>query len=101
MQATLELIDSPVTIASDEIRIEGSFSGTGYGIPTEAGLEAIHLLARTEAIFLDPVYTGKAMSALIAHVREGRYTPDQSIVFIHTGGTPSLFVHHDLLLGNR
>ncbi len=100
VNATLELICSPVTIAPEEIRIEGNFSGAGYGIPTEAGLEAIHLLARTEAIFLDPVYTGKAMSALIAHVREGRYTPDQSIVFIHTGGTPSLFVHREILLGS-
>ena len=95
---TLELVEAGVSIAPEEIAIEGNFSGAGYGIPTEAGLEAIHLLARTEAIFLDPVYTGKAMSALIAHVREERYTPAQSIVFIHTGGTPSLFVHRDLLL---
>jgi D-cysteine desulfhydrase family pyridoxal phosphate-dependent enzyme len=96
---TAELLDSDVAIAPEQVRIEGTFSGTGYGIPTDAGLEAIHLLARTEAIFLDPVYTGKAMSALIAHVRDGRYTPEQSIVFIHTGGTPSLFVHRDVLLG--
>lgn len=95
---TIALSEAGVTIAPDEIVVEGNFSGEGYGIPTDAGLEAIHLLAKTEAIFLDPVYTGKAMSALIAHVREGRYTPKQSIVFMHTGGTPSLFVHRDLLL---
>ena len=61
-------------------------------------MEAIDLLARNEAIFLDPVYTGKGMSALIAHIREGVFTPDESVIFIHTGGTPSLFVHRELIL---
>jgi 1-aminocyclopropane-1-carboxylate deaminase/D-cysteine desulfhydrase-like pyridoxal-dependent ACC family enzyme len=95
---TLELLGTPVTAEPDDLHIAHGFQGAGYGIPTEAGIEAIHLLARTEAIFLDPVYTGKAMSALIAHVRTGQFSPDESIVFIHTGGTPSVFVHRDLLL---
>jgi D-cysteine desulfhydrase family pyridoxal phosphate-dependent enzyme len=95
---TLELLGATIRVQPEELTIAHGFQGAGYGIPTEAGLEAIHLLARTEAIFLDPVYTGKAMSALIAHVRDGQFAPDESIVFIHTGGTPSLFVHRDLLL---
>lgn len=65
--------------------------GEGYGIPTRAGLEAIRLLARTEAILLDPCYTSKAMAALIQHVRQGELTPDETIVFLHTGGMPALF----------
>lgn len=65
--------------------------GDGYGIPTDAGLEAIRLLARTEAILLDPCYTSKAMAALIEHVREGDLTPHETIVFLHTGGMPALF----------
>ena len=44
------------------------------------------LLARTEGILLDPSYTGKALAGLIDHLRAGRYSSDQSIVFIHTGG---------------
>jgi len=96
---TLEILGAAdQTVAPVEMCIDAGFAGEGYGIPTEAGMEAIHLLARTEAIFLDPVYTGKAMSALIAHVRAGAFSPDDSVVFIHTGGTPSLFVHRDLLL---
>ena len=43
--------------------------------PPKRGLEAIRLLAQTEAIFLDPVYTGKAMSALLSHIRTGVFTP--------------------------
>ncbi|CAN5411729.1 D-cysteine desulfhydrase [soil metagenome] len=95
---TLELLDTTITAEPEDLLIAHGFQGTGYGIPTEAGIEAILLLAKTEAIFLDPVYTGKAMSALIAHVRAGYFAPEESIVFIHTGGTPSVFVHRDLLL---
>ena len=67
------------------------FIGEGYGIPTEPALEAIDLLARTEAILLDPCYTSKAMAALIAHVRGGELTPAETVVFLHTGGMPALF----------
>ncbi|MGH2550725.1 MAG: D-cysteine desulfhydrase family protein [Thermomicrobiales bacterium] len=95
---TLELLGTTITAEPEDLVIAHGFQGAGYGIPTDAGIEAIHLLAKTEAIFLDPVYTGKAMSALIAHVRAGHFSPEESIVFIHTGGTPSVFVHRDLLL---
>jgi D-cysteine desulfhydrase family pyridoxal phosphate-dependent enzyme len=98
VEGTLELLQVEETIAPEEMVIDGAFAGAGYGIPTAEGLEAIHLLARTEAIFLDPVYTGKAMSALIAHIRAGAFSPEESVVFLHTGGTPSLFVHRDILL---
>ncbi len=81
-----------------DYEVLGEFVGQAYGIPTAAGMEAIRLLAKSEAVFLDPVYTGKAMSALVAHVRAGRWTPDQSVVFVHTGGGPSLFVHAGRLL---
>lgn len=65
--------------------------GDGYGIPTPAGLEAIALVARTEAILLDQCYTSKAMAALIAHVRAGQLAASDTIVFLHTGGMPALF----------
>ena len=66
------------------IEIDDRFIGDGYGIPTEASREAIELAARTEAIFLDPVYTGKAMAGLIAYVRQQRFTgrPD-GVVLAH------------------
>lgn len=65
--------------------------GEGYGIPTKGALEGIALLARTEAVLLDPCYTSKAMAALIAHVRSGELSADDTIVFLHTGGMPALF----------
>lgn len=67
------------------------FIGEGYGIPTSEGLEAIDLLARTEAILLDPVYTSKGFAALLRHVRAGEIAPDDTVVFLHTGGVPALF----------
>ena len=65
--------------------------GEGYGIPTVAALEAIRVLAQTEAILLDPCYTSKGMAALIQHVRSGELSPDETVVFLHTGGMPALF----------
>jgi D-cysteine desulfhydrase family pyridoxal phosphate-dependent enzyme len=82
---------------NDLIHDEG-YVGEGYGIPTDACLEAISLLAQTEAIFLDPVYSGKAMSALIDHVRSGKLDPHDTVVFLHTGGNPALFAHGEHLL---
>jgi len=73
------------------IEIDDRFFGEGYGIPTEASREAIELTARTEAIFLDPVYTGKAMSGLIAYVRQQKFTAKQTVLFWHTGGQVGLF----------
>jgi 1-aminocyclopropane-1-carboxylate deaminase/D-cysteine desulfhydrase-like pyridoxal-dependent ACC family enzyme len=61
-------------------------------------MEAIRLLARTEAVFLDPVYSGKAMSALISHVRGGTLDSNEAVVFLHTGGGPSLFATGAALL---
>jgi D-cysteine desulfhydrase family pyridoxal phosphate-dependent enzyme len=73
------------------IEIDDRFIGAGYGIPTEGSREAIELAARTEAIFLDPVYTGKAMAGLIAYVRQQRFTEGQTVLFWHTGGQVGLF----------
>ena len=70
------------------------YAGLAYGAPDERTIEAIRLLARTEGIFIDPVYTGKALAALIGWVREGRFTEDDTILFWHTGGTAGLFSGH-------
>ena len=62
-----------------------------YGIPTQAGIEAMHLVAATEAIILDPTYTAKSMSALIAEIRADNLNPAVPVVFIHSGGQPQTF----------
>jgi D-cysteine desulfhydrase/L-cysteate sulfo-lyase len=75
---------------------DASQLGDGYGVPTEASLEAIDLCAKTEGLLLDPVYTSKAMAALVADVRAGR-AGDQPILFWHTGGSSGLFAYRDEL----
>jgi D-cysteine desulfhydrase/L-cysteate sulfo-lyase len=85
-------------VTEEEIVNFGDFVGAGYGIPSEAGVEAVKLFARTEGVILDPIYTGKAAAGLIAHVREGRFGPHEVLVFVHTGGTPANFTWSDLWL---
>lgn len=98
LRATGELIGLDATFDADDFVIEDRYYGKGYGEPTRDGLDAIRLLARTEAVFLEPVYTGKAMAALLAHVRDGAFAADESVVFLHTGGGPSLFAFRDELI---
>jgi 1-aminocyclopropane-1-carboxylate deaminase/D-cysteine desulfhydrase-like pyridoxal-dependent ACC family enzyme len=73
------------------IEIDDRFVGEGYGLPTEASLEAVLLGARTEALFLDNTYTAKAMAALIAYVRQGKFGRTDTVLFWHTGGQTGLF----------
>jgi D-cysteine desulfhydrase family pyridoxal phosphate-dependent enzyme len=73
------------------IQVDDRFVGEGYGIPTAESREALELAARSDAIFLDPTYTAKAMAGLIAYVRERRFSDDQTVLFWHTGGQVGLF----------
>ena len=63
----------------------------GYGVITEAEREALQLLARTEALILDPVYTGRAFGQMVQRIREGAYDPNETIIFWLTGGVAGLF----------
>lgn len=95
-----ELIGLPVKLTRDDVDITFDHIGPGYGLISPDGMEALNLLARTEGILLDPIYSGKAMAGLIADVRRGRWSPDDHLVFIHTGGTPMLFAYHRELVPN-
>jgi D-cysteine desulfhydrase family pyridoxal phosphate-dependent enzyme len=79
------------------IAIDDSYIGGGYGVLTDAELEAIRLVARTEGILLDPVYTGKAMAGLLDLVRRGTIGAGETVLFWHTGGIPALFAYADVL----
>ena len=81
----------PERLELSDLTTDQGFIGEGYGIPTGGGLEAIVLLAKSEAILLDPCYTSKGMAALIAHVRSSELRPSDTVVFLHTGGMPALF----------
>lgn len=78
-----------------DVNVDDCALGDGYGKTTPECLEAIRLTARLEGIFLDPVYTGKAMAGLISQVKRGLIDPDQIVVFVHTGGFPLLFAYSD------
>jgi len=71
------------------------YVGEGYGIVTHEGIQMIKLMARTEGIFLDPVYTSKAMAGLHDHIKQGKLKKDDTVLFLHTGGTPALFAYVD------
>lgn len=82
--------------AKADLMIDDSQVGPGYGQPTAAMVEAVEMVARTEGILLDPVYTGKAMAGLLSLVRAGAIAPDETIVFWHTGGSPGLFAYPEV-----
>ncbi|HEX5613887.1 MAG TPA: D-cysteine desulfhydrase family protein [Acidimicrobiia bacterium] len=75
----------------DDVIVDTAHVGGGYGTPSDAAVEAITTVARTEGIVLDPVYTGKAMAALMTFVRDGSIGRDDTVLFWHTGGAPALF----------
>ena len=89
--ADLLVLDHEMLSKGTAIEVDDRFVGGGYGVPTDASREAIELVARTEAIFLDPVYTAKAMAALIAYVRQQKFVDTQTVLFWHTGGQVALF----------
>jgi D-cysteine desulfhydrase/L-cysteate sulfo-lyase len=86
-----ERLGLPHRLTASEIDADESHIAPGYGLPSPAGQEAMNLLARTEAILTDHVYTAKALGALMADVRAGKYAQGESVVFIHTGGVPAIF----------
>jgi D-cysteine desulfhydrase family pyridoxal phosphate-dependent enzyme len=79
------------------IEVIGGYAGPAYGATTTGMIEALDLGARLEALILDPVYSAKALAAIIGMIRRGRFSPDDDIVFIHTGGAPSLLARPELL----
>jgi len=74
-----------------------SFVGKEYGDPTEAGLDAILLMAEKEAILLDPVYSGKMFAGFLAHCAAGKWHSGQNVLLLHSGGVPALFAYHQII----
>ena len=95
--ALAAMIDCPAAFDAGDIEVSDAVLAPGYGRLNEAAREAMALAARREGLLLDPVYTGKAMAGLIAHVRSGRIAPGGRVLFVHTGGQPALFAYADSL----
>ena len=79
----------------DKVECVEGYVGPGYSLPTPQMVEAVKLMARTEAILLDPVYTGKTFAGLMGLIRQDRFKKGQKIVFVHTGGSPALYHYKD------
>ena len=87
-----------ITMMPDEVHVNADYVGAGYAVLGEPEREAIRLLAQTEGLFVDPVYTGRALAGLIDLVRRDAYSSDETVVFWHTGGNATLFAYAQDLL---
>lgn len=97
--ATLNYLQVNHSVPREAVTCLEEFVGQGYSLPTPEMVEAVRLLAQTEGILLDPVYTGKAMAGLIALVRNGHFHSGDDILFVHTGGSPALYAYMPVVLG--
>ena len=99
-QAVLDLLGVRLTVPRESVVTVGGWWQPKYSVPNAPMVEAVQLLARSEGLLLDPVYTGKAMAGLIGLARAGSLRADEKVLFLHTGGLPSLFVYEGIVLGD-
>ncbi len=92
-----QILDLELHIHDDDVRNTADYVGEAYGVLTPECITALKLVAQTEGIFLDPSYTSKAFAGLIDHIRKGRISSDETVIFLHTGGTPALFAYNEEL----
>ncbi len=92
---TAELIGIKQAIPAEAVTCFADYVGPGYSLTTEGMIEAVKLLASTEGILLDPVYSGKAMAGFIDLVRKGTFPEGSNLLFLHTGGSPALYAYTD------
>ncbi len=93
-----ELLDLDFRLHTRDFHVSDAFLGGGYGVVGRLEREAIRTLARIEGIFVDPVYTGRALGGLMEMIRSGDLREAKRILFWHTGGTPAIYAYHRELL---
>lgn len=98
VKETAALAGVNCAIPASAVNCLGDYVGPGYSLPTDGMIEAVRLLAQTESILLDPVYSGKAMAGLIDQVRKGAFPESANILFLHTGGSPALYAYLDTFM---
>lgn len=94
---TASLLGAPHAFQPGDLIVHDAYLGGGYGVLGEAEREAIRLLAVSEGLLVDPVYTGRALAGLLDLIRQGRFDAGETVVFWHTGGLPALFAYADQL----
>lgn len=96
LRESLSYLELDPELAKDKVITDGAYVGDGYGIHNEETVNAIKQCARSEGILLDPVYTGKGMAGLIDYCRSGKIKQNETVLFIHTGGSQGLFAYSDI-----
>lgn len=90
-----------IPIPRSAVQCKDEYVGPGYSLPTDQMVEAVQLLANTEGILLDPVYTGKAMAGFIDMIRHGYFANAKNVLFVHTGGSPALYAYMSVVLAKN
>lgn len=96
-QITLRLMREAAALLGEDVQVSAQdfdlrdLCGPGYAIPSPEGDAAVAMMAENEGLFLDPVYTGKAFAGLVAMAKEGRFAPEDRVLFLHSGGAGGLF----------
>ena len=98
---TAERLGVRQDIPREAVLSVGGYWQPKYSVPNRKMVEAVNLMAQTEGILLDPVYTGKAVAGLIGLSREGYFKKGESVLFVHTGGSPGLYAYIRPLLGRE
>lgn len=98
VQRTARFVGIREEIPKVAIQCFDDYVGPGYSLPTPGMIEAVQLLAKTEGILLDPVYTGKAMAGLLDLVRKGYFRKGDNVLFVHTGGSSALYAYTQTVL---
>jgi len=94
-EGAAKLLGTKERVREGDIIINDDYAGEDYGISTKESIAALRLVARTEALILDPVYTAKTMAGMIDMVKKGEFEKGQNICFLHTGGIPALFAYKE------
>jgi L-cysteate sulfo-lyase len=100
IRSVIDVLKLDLETADDDIICDDSILAPGYGLPNQATIDAIKYLARGEGILLDPTYTGKTFAALLALLKQGSFSENDNVVFLHTGGAPSIFGYPELVEGD-
>ncbi len=92
---TADHLDIGLAIHRSDVRANCDYVGPGYGLPTDGMIASVKLLAQTEGLLFDPVYSGKGLDGLIDQIRKGYFDGMENVVFLHTGGSAALFGYPD------
>lgn len=101
VERTAERLGIKASIPREAVVSNGDYWRPKYSVPNKKMVEAVNMLARTEGILLDPVYTGKAMAGLIGLSRKGFFKKGENVLFVHTGGSPALYAYMKSILGEE